>query len=144
MPVILSAPPHAPLCGLLTPSLLTACPSACHALRQQLVSLAVYKRQIPKAPVSTQSLSLEAAKTPVLSEADLEGMGPFLDSLKWDANGLVAVVVQVSTVRPTMAPAEHHAPLLKPFHCMQHVDTGDILMQAYADRKAISETLQTR
>ncbi|CAL5220157.1 g2120 [Coccomyxa viridis] len=46
-------------------------------------------------------------------------MSHFLDSLKWDASGLVAVIVQ-------------------------HVDTGDILMQAFADRKAISETLQTR
>lgn len=27
---------------------------------------------------------------------------------------------------------------------LQHVDTGEVLMQAYADRAAVSETLQTR
>jgi hypothetical protein len=28
--------------------------------------------------------------------------------------------------------------------CLQHVDTGELLMQAYADRAALSETLQTK
>lgn len=42
----------------------------------------------------------------------------FLNSLKWDSNGLLAVIVQ-------------------------DIDTGDMLMQAYADRAAMSETLQT-
>lgn len=28
--------------------------------------------------------------------------------------------------------------------CVQHVDTGELLMQAYADRAALSETLQTK
>jgi phosphoribosyl-AMP cyclohydrolase len=28
--------------------------------------------------------------------------------------------------------------------CPQHVDTGELLMQAYADRAALSETLQTK
>ncbi|KAK9904306.1 hypothetical protein WJX75_008892 [Coccomyxa subellipsoidea] len=46
-------------------------------------------------------------------------MTSLLDSLKWDHDGLVAVIVQ-------------------------HVDTGEVLMQAYADRAAVSETLQTR
>ncbi|CAL8470789.1 g10331 [Coccomyxa elongata] len=46
-------------------------------------------------------------------------MSSFLDSLKWNRDGLVAVIVQ-------------------------HVDTGEVLMQAYADRAAICETLQTR
>lgn len=46
-------------------------------------------------------------------------MTAFLDGLKWDMSGLVAVIVQ-------------------------HVDTGDLLMQAYADRAAINETMQTR
>jgi len=45
-------------------------------------------------------------------------MSAYLDSLKWDQNGLVAVIAQ-------------------------HVDTGEVLMQAYADRNAICETLQT-
>jgi len=45
-------------------------------------------------------------------------MPAFLDSLKWDGNGLATAIVQ-------------------------HVDTGEILMQAFADRAAISETMQT-
>lgn len=48
----------------------------------------------------------------------VKGMVPFLDSLKYNADGLVAVIVQ-------------------------HVDTGEILMQAFADRPALSETMQT-
>ena len=41
-----------------------------------------------------------------------------LDTLKWDANGLVVAIAQ-------------------------HVDTGEVLMQAFADKNAIIETLQT-
>lgn len=59
------------------------------------------------------------ASPPVKAEQDVPGMSGFLDKLKWDKSGLVAVIVQ-------------------------HIDTGDILMQAYADRAAINETLQTR
>lgn len=51
-------------------------------------------------------------------EADVPGMVAFLDRLKWDKNNLVAVIVQ-------------------------HVDTGEVLMQAFADRAAINETMQT-
>ncbi|KAG2500698.1 hypothetical protein HYH03_001464 [Edaphochlamys debaryana] len=45
-------------------------------------------------------------------------MTEFLDKLKWDKNNLVAVIVQ-------------------------HVDTGEVLMQAFADRAALNETMQT-
>eukprot|EP00877_Chromochloris_zofingiensis_P009038 jgi/Chrzof1/4388/Cz14g11090.t1 len=45
-------------------------------------------------------------------------MSTYLDSLRWSGDGLVAVIAQ-------------------------HVDTGEVLMQAYADRNAICETLQT-
>lgn len=45
-------------------------------------------------------------------------MTPFLDSLKWDKNGLVVAIAQ-------------------------HVATGEVLMQAFADRAAVNETLQT-
>jgi len=47
-----------------------------------------------------------------------EGMTAFLDSLKYDANGLVTAIVQ-------------------------HVDTGEIQMQAFADRAGVAETLTT-
>ena len=59
-----------------------------------------------------------AAPPAVKAEADVDRMTPFLDSLKWDSNGLVVAIAQ-------------------------HVDTGEVLMQAFADRAAINETLQT-
>eukprot|EP00195_Chlamydomonas_chlamydogama_P009882 CAMPEP_0202904574 /NCGR_PEP_ID=MMETSP1392-20130828/30106_1 /ASSEMBLY_ACC=CAM_ASM_000868 /TAXON_ID=225041 /ORGANISM="Chlamydomonas chlamydogama, Strain SAG 11-48b" /LENGTH=264 /DNA_ID=CAMNT_0049592261 /DNA_START=171 /DNA_END=965 /DNA_ORIENTATION=+ len=59
-----------------------------------------------------------AAPAVVKPEKDVEGMTRFLDSLKYNSDGLVAVLVQ-------------------------HVDTGEILMQAFADRAALNETMQT-
>lgn len=53
-----------------------------------------------------------------LPESEVAGMTSFLDSLKWDSNGLVVALAQ-------------------------HIDTGEVLMQAFADRAAICETLQT-
>ena len=38
--------------------------------------------------------SASAAAVEVQSEADITGMEEFLDSLKWDANGLVAAICQ--------------------------------------------------
>lgn len=63
--------------------------------------------------------SAGAAQAPVRPEAEVPGLGKFLNSLKYDSNGLVAVIVQ-------------------------HVDTGEVLMQAFADRAALAETMQTR
>ncbi len=59
-----------------------------------------------------------AAPAAVRPEAEIEDMPAFLDSLKWDSNGLVVAIAQ-------------------------HVDTGEVLMQAFADRNAVLETLQT-
>ena len=59
-----------------------------------------------------------AAAAAVRAEADVPAMPAFLDSLKWDGNGLVVAIAQ-------------------------HVDTGEVLLQAFADRAAVSETLQT-
>lgn len=59
-----------------------------------------------------------AAAAEAQPEAAVEGMTAFLDSLKWDKNGLVVAIAQ-------------------------HVDTGEVLMQAFADRAAVCETLQT-
>ena len=87
--------PRAPLCGLLIPSLPSAWPAACRASWQQLGSLAMYKKEAPRRLVSRRAASLEAAERPVLDETGVEGMSQFLDSLKWDTNGLVAVIVQV-------------------------------------------------
>eukprot|EP00878_Enallax_costatus_P006566 GHUV01006884.1.p1 GENE.GHUV01006884.1~~GHUV01006884.1.p1 ORF type:complete len:306 (+),score=55.90 GHUV01006884.1:46-963(+) len=54
----------------------------------------------------------------VRPEAAVPGMSDYLDRLRWSPDGLVPVIVQ-------------------------HVDTGELLMQAFADRNAINETLQT-
>lgn len=54
----------------------------------------------------------------VKEEGDIENMSDFLDSLKWDSQGLAVAIAQ-------------------------HVDTGEVLMQAFVDRNAINETLQT-
>eukprot|EP01025_Chloroclados_australasicus_P031548 TRINITY_DN31865_c0_g1_i1.p1 TRINITY_DN31865_c0_g1~~TRINITY_DN31865_c0_g1_i1.p1 ORF type:complete len:293 (+),score=23.60 TRINITY_DN31865_c0_g1_i1:13-891(+) len=66
--------------------------------------------------IATQQQTTQAA---VKSENQLIGMSEFLDKLKWNDQGLATVIVQ-------------------------HVDTGEVLMQAYADRNAICETLQTK
>ena len=55
---------------------------------------------------------------PVRPEAEVPRMAAFLDNLKWDNNGLVVAIAQ-------------------------HADTGEVLMQAFADRAAVNETLQT-
>lgn len=63
--------------------------------------------------------AIVAASLPTVRPAsEIDQMTGFLDSLKWDNNGLVVAIAQ-------------------------HVDTGEVLMQAFADRDAINETLQT-
>ena len=119
----LFAAPNAPPRGLLSSCLPTACPAAYHAPRQQLVSLAMYKTVVPRASFSRQALSVESAQRPVQSEADVEGMSHFLDSLKWDGNGLVAVVVQVSTpLSQWILQDNSPMPVLTP--CMLHAACG--------------------
>jgi hypothetical protein len=59
-----------------------------------------------------------APPPPVRPEAEVAGLTALLDSLKWDASGLVAAIAQ-------------------------DADTGEVLMQAFADRAALAETLQT-
>jgi len=63
-------------------------------------------------------VTVSAAPASVLAEGEIDRMSPFLDSLKWDNNGLVVAIAQ-------------------------DIDTGEVLMQAFADRNAINETLQT-
>lgn len=71
------------------------------------------------APCGRKLMSVVASASPaVLPEAAIADMPTFLDSLKWDNNGLVVAIAQ-------------------------HADTGEVLMQAFADREAVSETLQT-
>mmetsp|Transcript_36548 Transcript_36548/g.103215 ORF Transcript_36548/g.103215 Transcript_36548/m.103215 type:complete len:314 (+) Transcript_36548:128-1069(+) len=65
-------------------------------------------------PGTPKAAEAEAVKP----EGEVEGMTSFLDSLKFNYAGLVVVIVQ-------------------------DVDSGSVLMQAYADRNAICETVQT-
>lgn len=67
---------------------------------------------------SVVAAATAAAAPPVQPAAAIKGMPAFLDGLKWDSNGLVVAIAQ-------------------------HVDTGEVLMQAFADREAVNETLQT-
>lgn len=72
----------------------------------------------------------------VLEEDAFAGLSPILDSVKWSKNeNLVPVIVQV-----------RHAFALSPLKCdvLQHIDTGEVLMQAFGDRAALCETLQTK
>ena len=125
----------------------------------------------------------------VKPEGEVPGMSAYLDGLKWNSDGLVAVIAQVGCSisrwvgraisgcccsarrgddedvdgahAPRRAAADALADIAAPLSCVgapsfmpgnpapqtpppqQHVDTGEVLMQAYADRNAICETLQT-
>lgn len=54
----------------------------------------------------------------VQAEQEIQDMPEFLDSIKWDSNNLAVAIAQ-------------------------HIDTGEVLMQAFVDRNAVNETLQT-
>ncbi len=140
--------------------------------------------------MAVRSAAAAVAEPAVRGEQDVPGMTAFLDGLKWDSAGLVAVIVQVCPIRcmttcsVSRTTLSHTAELsLKVLHCesqpgeqhftyppscscvtvpwahcvvhkgsqqqlsdaaaAQHVDTGELLMQAFADRAAVSETLQS-
>jgi len=67
---------------------------------------------------STLAVTMPRAQVEVRPESAIDGMTSFLDSLKYDAQGLCVAIAQ-------------------------DIDTGEVLMQAFADRNAICETLQT-
>ncbi|GLC49223.1 hypothetical protein PLESTB_000196100 [Pleodorina starrii] len=74
--------------------------------------------QFQRIRASASAAPVAPEEKTVKPEQDVPGMTTFLDNLKWDKNNLVAVIVQ-------------------------HIDTGEVLMQAFADRAAINETMQT-
>ena len=86
-----------------------------HVNRQSLAR--IFRPSLPTHPHRTIVPSATSPPS-VRPISDVENMAPFLDSLKWDKNGLVVAIAQ-------------------------HIDTGEVLMQAFADREAINETLQT-
>lgn len=59
-----------------------------------------------------------ACAAAVRVEDEVPAMPEFLDSIKWDSNNLAVAIAQ-------------------------HIDTGEVLMQAFVDRNAVNETLQT-
>ena len=73
------------------------------------------RQRAPAAPCRAEAA---AAGVEVRPEGAIASMPAWLDSLKWDSSGLVVAIAQ-------------------------HVDTGEVLMQAFADRAAVCETLQT-
>ena len=75
-------------------------------------------RNEPQRSKIIEKSSAESSQV-VLAADKVKGMQQFLDGLKYNSDGLVAVIVQ-------------------------HVDTGEILMQAFADRSALNETMQTK
>ncbi len=93
----LPTPPQMPLCGVMPASLPIPGPVLCYASQKQLKELTTYRRKALRASLSKMALSVAAEERAVLDETDIDGMSHFLDSLKWDTNGLVAVIVQVST-----------------------------------------------
>lgn len=79
----------------------------------------------------------------VKPEHDVPGMAGFLNSLKWDSRNLVTVIVQVSCQLLARIMRRKLPLICVRRRALQHIDTGEVLMQAYADRAAMSETLQT-
>lgn len=58
------------------------------------------KRRILQCCAQAQTVSPDVVEATVFPEADTKGMSAWLDGLKWDAGGLVAVIAQV---RPSTA-----------------------------------------
>lgn len=83
-----------------------------------LARLRPRSKKIHALVLSTSSESSDTSYPSVEDESSINGMTAFLDSLKYDANGLCVAIAQ-------------------------DIDTGEVLMQAFADRNAICETLQT-
>lgn len=90
----------------------------CGAMQQRSSSMRAVSSSRMVVSASSPAAAAAAAPRPMRPEAEVPGMTEFLDRLKWDANGLVVAIAQ-------------------------HADTGEVLMQAFADRAAVCETLQT-
>lgn len=110
-----------PICGLrcsaATRSLVVV-PRHMSAFGVQQQAL-LLRRRSDRLAAATAAANMAAASPPAVKpEAEVPEMTAFLDGLKWDSNGLVVAIAQ-------------------------HADTGEVLMQAFADRAAVNETLQT-
>ena len=68
-----------------------------HALQRPVRRTAarLCTQKILQCAAQAQDVLASPAATPVLPEADTQGMPEWLDGLKWDSGGLVAVIAQV-------------------------------------------------
>ena len=58
------------------------------------------KQRILQCSAQAQAAIQDVSGASPLPEADTEGMSAWLDGLKWDTGGLVAVIAQVHTTSP--------------------------------------------
>ena len=107
------ARPAAPVAAIRPQNIHHRLPLAAWSLGHRSIS-----RRAPIDSTYLYRIGVCVAAAAVHPEGEVDQMSSFLDSLKWDTNGLVVAIAQ-------------------------HVDTGEVLMQAFADRSAINETLQT-
>ena len=60
------------------------------------------KQRILQCSAQAQAAIQDVSEAPPLPEADTRGMSAWLDGLKWDTGGLVAVVAQVHITSPVV------------------------------------------
>ena len=92
----LCSAPQLSLYPWLRPAQPLACYSAWHCPPRQLIISGTVRKAEAFHPLTQQVASVGAVQASVLDERKVEGMSKFLDSLKWDENKLVTVIVQVS------------------------------------------------
>ena len=92
----LCSAPQLSLYRWLRPTLPLRCYSAWHCPPRQLVDSESLRKAGAFHTFTQQAANIGAVQAPVLDEREVEGMSHFLDSLKWDDNKLVTVIVQVS------------------------------------------------
>ncbi len=63
------------------------------------------KQRILHCSAQAQAATQDVSEAPPLPEADTKGMSAWLDGLKWDTGGLVAVIAQVQSTSPVIETA---------------------------------------
>ena len=63
------------------------------------------KQRILQCSAQAQAAIQDVSDSPPLPETDTDGMSAWLDGLKWDTGGLVAVIAQVHTTSPVIEKA---------------------------------------
>ena len=94
----LSPAPQPSLYIWLRPAQPLGCYCARHFPPRQLVKSAPIRKAEASNTSTERTANVGDAHAPVLNEREVEGMSQFLDSLKWDDNNLVTIIVQVSAL----------------------------------------------